>query len=139
MTDGCRLRVRYVLICDDLRTEDNGKQILIGVYTGGILFSKFPAQHVITVWCDVEQPEAGKIPLQLKVSFGKKDLFVAQVDMEVHTPAPTAVFAFKIPVRVESVGTLRFQMRQHADDWQDLKEIEVLQGPTAASVVQQPA
>jgi hypothetical protein len=31
-------RFRSLLLCDDIRREDNGKELLIGVYSGGIRF-----------------------------------------------------------------------------------------------------
>ena len=49
-------KVRYGIVCDDLRIEDNGKQILIGIYNGGIVLNSFPAPTMLlTLWCDVEQ------------------------------------------------------------------------------------
>lgn len=32
-----------VIVCDDIRREDNGKALLIGVYAGDILVPRFPA------------------------------------------------------------------------------------------------
>ena len=37
-------RPNALIICDDLRVEINGKQILIGVYAGDIIFPSFPAK-----------------------------------------------------------------------------------------------
>lgn len=31
-------RIRFILLCDDVRREGNGKELLIGVYAGGIRF-----------------------------------------------------------------------------------------------------
>src|SRR4051794_1678383 len=36
--------IRSLLICDDIRQERNGKEIIIGVYTGAIIFPKLPAK-----------------------------------------------------------------------------------------------
>ncbi|WP_341632901.1 hypothetical protein [Sphingomonas agri] len=34
------LKVSYVLLCDDVRTEDNGKLIIVGLYSNGITLPK---------------------------------------------------------------------------------------------------
>jgi hypothetical protein len=34
----------YSIFCDDIRQENNGKQILIGLYTGDMLIDAFPIQ-----------------------------------------------------------------------------------------------
>lgn len=41
--DESRYVVQSVIICDDVRQESNGKEILIGVYNDVMLFSAFPA------------------------------------------------------------------------------------------------
>jgi hypothetical protein len=35
--------VLSVIVCDDVRREVNGKEILVGVYNGSAIFSQFPA------------------------------------------------------------------------------------------------
>lgn len=37
-------QVKSVLVCDDIRKEVNGKDILIGVYADSIIFPNFPAR-----------------------------------------------------------------------------------------------
>lgn len=38
-----RFTLRSVIVCDDIRTESSGKDILIGVYNGAIVFPRLPA------------------------------------------------------------------------------------------------
>ena len=33
-------RIRYAILCDDIRKEDNGKGLLIGVYSGDLVLAK---------------------------------------------------------------------------------------------------
>ncbi len=35
---------KYTLVCDEIRREDNGKLIILGLYTPGIVLSGFPLQ-----------------------------------------------------------------------------------------------
>jgi hypothetical protein len=43
------LKIISVLICDDVRREENGKEILIGVYSGDIIVTRFPAAMALTI------------------------------------------------------------------------------------------
>ena len=31
-------KIRSIMLCDEIRREDNGKELIIGVYSGGIRF-----------------------------------------------------------------------------------------------------
>jgi hypothetical protein len=42
--------LRHVIVCDDVRREVNGKELLIGVYTGGVKFNG-PAPGKLRVLC----------------------------------------------------------------------------------------
>ena len=35
---------RYTLVCDETRQEDNGKLLIIGLYTPGLVLPQFPTQ-----------------------------------------------------------------------------------------------
>jgi hypothetical protein len=123
-----------------MRVEDNGKQILIGVYTGGIAFRKFPAQTAITVWCDVEQPDVGHIPVRLRAVYGdeQRELFSATLEMSVAAPSQSANFVFKFPLSVSVPGKLRIFMGQHDDQWEEIKAIDVIQRALPSSAAPQP-
>lgn len=41
-----KCKINSVVICDDVRKEDSGKEILIGVYTGKILSHSQPPLHL---------------------------------------------------------------------------------------------
>lgn len=44
------IEIKGVVVCDDIRQEDNGKLMLIGVYSGDILVSLFPFQRFVCLW-----------------------------------------------------------------------------------------
>jgi hypothetical protein len=64
-----KIKIRSVIICDDVRREMSGKEILIGVYNDGMIFPAIPAQLkqlVIRVGSDVLDNTAKKFTLTLK-------------------------------------------------------------------------
>lgn len=42
--------IRQVLVCDDIRREDNGKVLFIGTYVGSIQVLQFPATLRLCFW-----------------------------------------------------------------------------------------
>jgi hypothetical protein len=71
-----KFKIRSVNICDDVRTEQSGKAILIGVYNGVITFSKMPVRlHRLFVRVEY----VGDLPLQHEIltrirASGKKEM-----------------------------------------------------------------
>jgi hypothetical protein len=64
-----KFKIRSVLICDDIRQEVSGKEILIGVYNDSMLFNTFPArlrQLVIRTVIDMIDKSVTRITLSLK-------------------------------------------------------------------------
>jgi hypothetical protein len=60
-----------VLVCDDIRTEDNGKPMLIGVYSGDILVPDFPANLVLALFIGIRLP-VGETAIEVKLSVGNR-------------------------------------------------------------------
>ena len=40
------LNQKYILVCDDVRREDTGKQLIIGLYTPNVVVTQLPATLV---------------------------------------------------------------------------------------------
>lgn len=65
---------RYVLICDEVRKEETGKFILIGVYTPDIHVPKVPATlQSLTFFVCIDMPNPGekKFAVELRPPSGK--------------------------------------------------------------------
>jgi hypothetical protein len=64
-----QLRLRSLVVCDDVRREDNGKELLIGVYAGTIRFlGDCPGklrQLCFRVECDAQAEKKYEVQFQL--------------------------------------------------------------------------
>jgi hypothetical protein len=107
-----------LLVCDDCRKEDNGKDIAIGIYTGSLLFVSFPAMvpymafrfEVIPV-----QKEYGNIQVVLQKEDGKEILRIqgGAVFSSINEPGS---FFFKVgPVAFENEGTFKVLLGMDED------------------------
>jgi hypothetical protein len=60
---------RYSIVCDDVRREDNGKLMLVGVYGGTIVVPQFPAVlPTLTIFSvfDTDRPESSPFTLTIQ-------------------------------------------------------------------------
>ncbi|MDQ0558670.1 hypothetical protein QO004_000445 [Rhizobium mesoamericanum] len=55
------------LFCDDVRRDENGPFILIGVHPGSILVEPAPAKKSLDNWIQISGLNAGKYSLRLRV------------------------------------------------------------------------
>jgi hypothetical protein len=63
------VRVNYVMVCDDVRHEANGKELLIGVYNDSIIAKgaplRFPTFHIrLSLYLSNETPKPFSFTLQ---------------------------------------------------------------------------
>lgn len=129
------------LVCDDIRREDNGKVMLIGVYVGEILVPAFPTELRLSVWSQWKSPSASAEPLvlDLKVELeGEKPL---QAKGTVNGPLDEGddVFltVFGVPVKATKPTTLKLSAKIGGTDdgWRELarKRIELTSIETIVS------
>ena len=129
------------VICDDVRIENNGKQIIIGIYTGKIIIpvKEFPSEgfpFFISLWIPFYISEAGSAIIEIKIE-GLEDDFpiikASNQNLTLHTHNELHGFAIqKIAIPIKKLNTeLKISVRNVGEsDWHILKElpIEVLVG-----------
>jgi hypothetical protein len=111
-------KIRSVIICDDIRREDNGKEICIGVYAGIIITSRFPAVLAkLSVRMEFEDLPAGVHSVDIEVVDPRGNK-VFSVSGEIEAPSiaePGALSLGQGPVilPVEGKYTIRFGFDNH--------------------------
>lgn len=131
-----RTKLLAALICDDARREHNGKEILIGIYTGDILVAHFPANLRLCLWIYFETDQRGEVPLEVRAVVAPDDrlLFSGGLVYEID-PAqlpgmrPVTLPLPAMPVKLDSEAVVRFQWKlNEASDWETIVEKHVLLG-----------
>jgi hypothetical protein len=106
------LHIRSIIICDDARREGNGKDILIGVYNGIIVFPRFPAGlRQLVVRIEYEWKGAAEHTFELAVaSEDGTTVFEANGEAVLAVPSDPAVISIPLPsMRFGKAG--RFNIR----------------------------
>lgn len=123
-------QVLAALICDDARREANGKEILIGVYSGNVSVKQLPANITLSAWINLQVKGPADYDFEVRVidpsgrtavdgKFGLKA--INEYD---HTGTSLP----KFPIYAEKEGTLKVQIRQSGGRWQTVIEKDVVIG-----------
>jgi hypothetical protein len=125
-------RVVTAIICDDVRREWNGKDILIGVYGSGMRVESIPNAVILTVWLEIEAFQQGELDLWIRV-IGLNDAVIFQPPAAAKLNPQIAgfshVFVPNILVQIPSTGPLNFQISRDGQIWENIKTINVEVGP----------
>lgn len=98
-----------VIVCDDIRVEQNGKFILIGVYTGSILVESFENTMSLCFWLRFHGLKPGRHSNTFTIFHNGKILFKADGILEADDAETPQGFLFNVPVKLEKTGKLDFQ------------------------------
>lgn len=137
---------KNALICDEIRQENNGKLIFIGVYTGDILASGFPLSLRLTAWMtlDLVQDEGGTVKLEtrLTVRFDDSDLedstHVSEFQHEAEDVSEKTTTTINIAAGADGLellgpATLQIDARKAGGKWTKFLEKKVRLNPETSA------
>ncbi|MFW6024501.1 MAG: hypothetical protein ACOC8P_02665 [Dichotomicrobium sp.] len=115
------VRISYGVICDDVRREDNGKLILIGVYARDMkLAGELPAQRRLSFLVALEADSTCDVEFEASLLFNDEQIFHA--DGEGHLDDKGLAFVRFPPAfaRFKQEGELVFKARIKGGEWMQL-------------------
>jgi hypothetical protein len=127
------------LVCDDVRHENNGKPILIGLYTGDMtITAPMPTQEEIETCCNInvylwipfEVEETGEAKIEIKLTGPNQKEMGLKMGIHVrelsskNNPSPLTVGPF--PLKLWQNGNLKIEMKNSSDkEWETIRIIPV--------------
>ena len=122
-----RLSVNYAMLCDDVRFEDNGKLLIVGVYGPDILVTKFPAKIRVMLLLNFSSDSGGDVDFEVRVKSAdgsavagaKGQLEVSGRTNNSFLPLPGTILS------LSSAGDLKFQFRTVGSRWKTVMSIEI--------------
>jgi Family of unknown function (DUF6941) len=122
------LEILHALVCDDARREDNGKDILIGVYSSDIRVTRFPITLRLVLWLQAMIKSTDPVKLELQV-LGPNNAQLATANIELEVPRPDSVGSIPLgpmSVQIQSEGALVFKMRDASEStWEQILSMPV--------------
>ncbi len=123
-----RLKMQYALVCDDVRREDSGKLILIGVYARDIRLTSVPATLVLSLVVNVMAPEPLEVDFEFQCIVDEVQKGSAKGHLKL-TEAGASLFNIPRLVLPDIMGDteLSFQWRQNqSDPWETIYSIPIV-------------
>ncbi len=117
-----------VIICEDARKEISGKDILIGVYGGGINTPLLPININLCFWFELVPKRIGEIAIELKVECpGTTNPTLLSIKADVKRHGDTfGIFTPQINYAIGQGGDIKLYMRATGkDSWKLLKRVPV--------------
>jgi hypothetical protein len=125
-----RIEPAYVIFCEDVRREDNGKDIIIGVFTDNIIVPLLPTFMRLAFWVPCRVLRPGNVSLQFRLSSANGDilLMTPQVSAEARTGKYLIIRLPGIFVSLNHPGTYSLELRQGDGKWETAGTIDLAVG-----------
>ncbi|EBA17408.1 hypothetical protein RSK20926_06717 [Roseobacter sp. SK209-2-6] len=78
-----------IVFCDDIRREDNGKLLFVGVYPEDLVPSALPSNILMSVWISIKELSVGVHKMRLRFDFPNEKHI--EVDGQVSVKEPNRV------------------------------------------------
>jgi len=73
------ITAKYILICDDVRREDNGKIIIVGMYIQDMIVPQLPfTMPTLAFFLNLESDRPGNFSFQFKLQHQESGTLIAQ-------------------------------------------------------------
>jgi hypothetical protein len=125
----------FVLICDDVRKEDNGKELLIGVYSGGIVVPSLPTFLPVVLWSQVKIKQTGEYKFVCRCvddtgrelgRLGPGQLKVQRNGGPDNSDELSSIAFGQLPIGIMSPGRLHIEVQLDNEiEWERIKSVSV--------------
>lgn len=121
--------IRSVIVCDDVRQEDNGKSLLIGVYVGDIVLPRLPsALRLAFYFVGIGREPSGPMEFKIKHSLknGEHHTVKAQAVIEGAEAGRNGTVVFTgVPFNFDELTELEISVKD-GDEWRAIDKKRVV-------------
>ena len=123
--------VKFAVVCDEIRREDSGKFIFIGVYGESIIVPDFPFAMTLAFWIVVIPHKEGEILCHWKLKHDKfGDLSMTDGKLSINKIEKESTISLRrVPVQLPEEGILTLQVRESGGRWRNVISIPVSRPP----------
>lgn len=113
------LRLLNTVFCEDIRHEDNGKDILIGVYSEVMAPSRCPINLRLSLWIQYEAAQSGETEIMLRLRFGDapQEAPEARIHMSIAEPGEVTIALRGMPLAIDGSGVLLLEHCLPGQNW----------------------
>ncbi len=128
-------------VCDEVRREDNGKLILIGVYSSNIIVRELPAALVLSLVVNLKSQGPVDVEMQFRVMLNGERIRGGKGRVKL---SPSGAHWIVLPQivlnKLQSEGVLAFDVQTEDQEWKTACSLPLaLARPSGATAPQQPS
>lgn len=131
-----KIEIPTAIVCDDLRREENGKEILIGVYSGDIVFPQLPSTMRVCVWIPWSGKTSAENPGKFQLRISDRNTSFIQSEFEIDTQGKAGAGSLAvggIPLRFDGPTLLNIEIKRGSGKWKTIRQIKVRTGKSDSS------
>jgi len=126
------LEITNCIVCDDVRREITGKDIIIGVYSGDIIVGTLPFVLNLALWIECRIISKNPFGLRIRVTFGEEKTAEVGIEFEANNPGQASIVTPPLPVKGKAAGELKVETSINNGEWKLLKTKAVREGTTVS-------
>ena len=119
-----KVEILSAVVCDDVREENNGKEILVGVYSGTIAVQEIPSPPLsLRCWVNLRIQSSCEVRLYFRaIDQDNKEIFQAQLKTETDDEIGMGSVSLGPIVYTlkEPEGSLRIDYKEGDGDWSNI-------------------
>ena len=105
-------KIATAIICEDVRIEENGKHIIIGVYPSDIVVPETPAHVTVVLWLQLDDVGTHGKNFEFRGLVSGKEVVRGGFTVSTSGGGERATIPLgKFPLIIEEEGDLRFDVR----------------------------
>jgi len=130
-----KMDIGAVIICDNVRQEINGKQILIGVYASDIIVNSKNSILPLSIWVEYTPDKAGDDSVHFRILYNARPVAGVQVNMHVKEAGKiNGIATPAMPIQIHEPGQLAIEVSADGKQWMEVKTKAVRIAPVTGAV-----
>ncbi|MDO8421741.1 MAG: hypothetical protein Q7S99_06240 [Parvibaculum sp.] len=122
-----KIRLQYALICDDVRREDNGKLILIGVYGRHVGYSALPVVASFSLVVSILTDGVGEEVIEFRCIADGIEKYANKGMLNIDAPGAATFNVPMLNLELDNKTVLEFQWKlPDTDKWEEIFSIPVV-------------
>jgi len=135
------LEVGDGFVCDEVRREDNGKLILIGVYSSNLVVRELPAALVLSLVVNLKSQVPVDVAMQFRVMLNGEKMRGGKGRVKLPPSGAHWIVLPQIVLdKLQNEGVLAFDVQVEDREWKTVCSLPLaLARPSGATAPQQPS
>jgi len=121
------IQVVHCVVCDDVRTEINSKETIVGVYSAGMIAPVLPWQALVCIWMTVIWSGDGNLNLEVRILNPRQDQvgLVSGTAQAMWIGMESALTFRGLALQIGMEGVYTIQWRPAGGNWDTIRQFPI--------------